>query len=65
MQATGGEVHTQTKPEEEAEAQRVILEEVAREDPDTDLGEAADHPVLNDPPGVEATGGVIKTGMAR
>ena len=65
MQATGREVPTQTEPEEEAGAQRIILEEVTHEDPDTNLGEAADHPALDDPPGVEATGGVIKTRMTR
>ena len=65
MQATGEEVPTQTKPEEEPEGQRVVLKEVTREDPDTNLGETVEVPVLDEPPGVEAAGGVIETGMAR
>ena len=63
MQATGGEAPTQAKPEEEAGAQRIILQEVTCEDPDMNPGEAVGHPTLDDPPGVEAADGVIETGM--
>ena len=63
MKATSGEASTQAKPEEEAGAQRTILQKVACEDPDTNPREAVDHPALDDSLGVEAAGGASKTGM--
>ena len=64
MQATGEELPTQARPKEEPEGKMVILEEAAHEGPDTNLEEAVEVPVLDEPPVVEAAGGVIETGMA-
>ena len=57
MQTTGKELPTQAGPEEEPEGQMVILEDAAREGPDTNLEEAMEVPVLDEPPIVEAAGG--------
>ena len=64
-QATSGETPTQAKPEEETGAQKIVLQEVACEDSDTNPREAAGHPALDDPPSGEAAGGVIETRMTR
>ena len=63
MQATDNEGPTLTEPKEEPERQRVILEEVAHESPDANPEEAVEVPALDEPPVVEATGGVIMAGV--
>ena len=63
MQAAGGEVPTWVEPKARLERQVRVLKEPTRGDPDTTHEEAAEVPALDNPPVVEATGGVIEMGM--
>ena len=54
---------TQIEPGADAEVQTGVLEEPTSGDPDTTRGEAAEVPILDEPPIVEAAGGVIETEM--
>ena len=62
MQAAGGEVPTRVQPKARPERQVGVLEGPICGDPDTNQEEAAKVPVLDEPPVVEAAGGVIEMG---
>ena len=55
----GGEL-TWIEPGADTEGQTRVLEEPTSGDPDTTYGEAVEFPILDEPPIVEATGGVIE-----
>ena len=63
MQAGDGEAPTHVKPEADPEGQTGVLEEPTHREPDTTCGEAVEVPALDEPPVVEAAGGVIETDM--
>ena len=60
MQAASDEEPTRAEPEEELEGQMVSLEGPTHGDSGTNPEEAVEVPVLDEPPVVEAAGGVIE-----
>ena len=65
VQTGGGKAPTWIEPEADPEGWTGVLEEPTSGDPDTTPGEAAEVPILDEPPVVEATGGVNEMEMAR
>ena len=65
MQAAGGEVPTWVEPKARLEGQVGVLEGPTHGDPDTNQEEVMEVPVLDEPPVVEAAGGVIEMGTVK
>ena len=60
VQTGDGEASTQIEPRADPEVQTGVLKEPTSGDPDMTPGEAAEVPILDEPPVVEATGRVIE-----